>query len=69
MICEKARNLHNDLLPDNPSIGATVDGFKARRGWLDKFHKRSGIHSVIRQGSFQSDTLLRKPERDNLLNS
>ncbi|KAM6468471.1 tigger transposable element-derived protein 1-like [Liasis olivaceus] len=54
MVCEKARKLHSDLLQKNPSTSATSEEFKASRSWFDKFHKRSGIHSVTRHGEASS---------------
>lgn len=54
MIYEKSRKLHSDLLQGNTSISTTHDEFKSSRGWLDKFHKRSVIHCVIRQGKVSS---------------
>ncbi|XP_023239129.1 tigger transposable element-derived protein 1-like [Centruroides sculpturatus] len=54
IICEKAKNLYNDLLIQTPSPSADRQDFKARRGWFDKFRRRTGIHSVIRHGEASS---------------
>jgi len=48
MICEKARQLHDDLVKKYPGTSGDTDVFKAGRGWFEKFKKRSGIHSVVR---------------------
>ena len=47
IICEKARLL--DLVKKMPGMSAAVSEFKASRGWFDKFKKRTGIHSVVKQ--------------------
>lgn len=54
MICEKSRKLYSDLLQENPSTSTRSDEFKAGRGWLDEFHKRSGTYSVMRHGEVTS---------------
>ena len=49
IICEKARQLHADLLTDKPGTsGEGSEVFKASHRWFDKFKKRTGIHSVVR---------------------
>ncbi|XP_037012857.2 zinc finger MYM-type protein 5 isoform X1 [Artibeus jamaicensis] len=51
IICEKARQLHADLLKDKPGTsGESTEVFKASHGWFDKFKKRTGIHSVVKHG-------------------
>ena len=52
IICEKARLLHADLAKKRPRTSAAVSEFKTSRGWFDKFKKRTGIHSVLRQQVF-----------------
>ncbi|XP_068235662.1 tigger transposable element-derived protein 1-like [Palaemon carinicauda] len=42
IICEKASRIYVGL--------EGKQAFKARRGWLDNFKKRTGIHSVVRYG-------------------
>ena len=49
IIYKKARLLHVDLTKKMPITGAAVNEFKASRGWLDKFKKRTDMHSVVRQ--------------------
>ncbi|XP_076346323.1 uncharacterized protein LOC143244827 [Tachypleus tridentatus] len=48
IICDKAKKLHADHLKNTPRTSA--DTFKASREWFEKFRKRNGIHSVVRQG-------------------
>jgi IS30 family transposase len=48
IICETARRLHENLVEKYPS--ADSDVFQASKGWFEKIKKRSGIHSVVRQG-------------------
>lgn len=45
IICEKARQLHGDLVKEKPKtiVDTAGDEFKASRGWLENFKKRSGI--------------------------
>nr|XP_053634985.1 tigger transposable element-derived protein 1-like [Cherax quadricarinatus]XP_053634986.1 tigger transposable element-derived protein 1-like [Cherax quadricarinatus]XP_053634987.1 tigger transposable element-derived protein 1-like [Cherax quadricarinatus]XP_053634988.1 tigger transposable element-derived protein 1-like [Cherax quadricarinatus] len=50
IICEKARQLHDDLVKKMPAMSAEVSEFKASKGWFERFKKRSGIHSVVRHG-------------------
>ncbi|XP_066978517.1 tigger transposable element-derived protein 1-like isoform X3 [Macrobrachium rosenbergii] len=50
IICEKARQLHSDLLAKTPGSSADGEHFKASRGWFERFRRRSGFHSV-RHGS------------------
>ncbi|XP_053234890.1 tigger transposable element-derived protein 1-like isoform X3 [Podarcis raffonei] len=50
IICEKALQLHADLTQNTPGTSAESCIFKASRGWLDNFKRRSGIHSVVRHG-------------------
>ncbi|XP_066444151.1 E3 ubiquitin-protein ligase ZFP91 isoform X1 [Eleutherodactylus coqui] len=51
IICEKARLLYADLLQKLPEATASVlSDFKASRGWLDKFKRRTGIRSGTRRG-------------------
>ncbi|CAH2327822.1 tigger transposable element-derived 1-like [Pelobates cultripes] len=47
IICEKAKALHVDLLKQ-PGTSADAEGFKASRGWFERFKTRSGIDSVVR---------------------
>ncbi|XP_064120723.1 hypoxia up-regulated protein 1-like [Macrobrachium nipponense] len=61
-ICHKASTIFDDLIAQAEDDGgegtsvATPD-VKASRGWFDKFHKRTGIHSVVRHGeAASSDT-------------
>ncbi|CAH2222464.1 tigger transposable element-derived 1-like [Pelobates cultripes] len=50
IICEKAKALHADLLNQQQETSANAEGFKASRGWFERFKTRSGIHSVVRHG-------------------
>ncbi|XP_017778291.1 PREDICTED: uncharacterized protein LOC108563956 [Nicrophorus vespilloides] len=43
MICEKARQLSDDLLKKDPATSADTEVFKASKGWFQKFKRRSGI--------------------------
>ncbi|CAH2225149.1 tigger transposable element-derived 1-like [Pelobates cultripes] len=54
IICEKAKALHADLLKQEPGTSADAEGFKASRGWFERFKTRSGIHSVVRHGEAAS---------------
>ncbi|XP_043575225.1 tigger transposable element-derived protein 1-like [Chiloscyllium plagiosum] len=55
IICEKALHIHRDLLATLPSTStASIEEFKASRGWFDKFCRQIGIHSVIRHGEAAS---------------
>ncbi|XP_034962830.1 tigger transposable element-derived protein 1-like isoform X3 [Zootoca vivipara] len=48
VICEKALQLHADLIKNTPGTSAESCIFKASRGWFDNFKRRSGIHSAVR---------------------
>jgi len=50
MICEKARQLHDDLVKKYSVTSGDTDVSKASGGWFERFKKRSGIHSVVRHG-------------------
>ena len=52
IICEKARLLHADLAKKMRETSAAASEFKASRGWFEKFKKRTGIRSVVRQQVF-----------------
>ncbi|KAM4642474.1 uncharacterized protein O3C94_016790 [Discoglossus pictus] len=55
IICEKAKQLHADLLKDKPATsGESTDVFKASHGWFENFRKRSGIQSLVRHGEAAS---------------
>ncbi|XP_069822087.1 tigger transposable element-derived protein 1-like [Dendropsophus ebraccatus] len=55
IICEKAKILYTDLVSRLPYTSAeNEESFKASRGWFDNFKKRSGIHSVAKQGEAAS---------------
>ncbi|KAM4622316.1 uncharacterized protein O3C94_020140 [Discoglossus pictus] len=44
MICDKAKQLHADVVKDNPAAsGKSSEEFKASRGWFKRFVKRTGI--------------------------
>jgi len=52
IVCEKARAICANLLQQIQSTltkEASVEPFKASRGWLENF-KRTVIHSVVRHG-------------------
>ncbi|XP_063307083.1 tigger transposable element-derived protein 1-like isoform X3 [Pelobates fuscus] len=53
IICKKAKALHADL-NQQPGMSPDVEGFKASRGWFERFKTRSGIHSVVRHGEAAS---------------
>jgi hypothetical protein len=40
IICEKARQLHEDLAEIYSGMSADTDVFQASRGWFEKFKKR-----------------------------
>ncbi|CAL1526524.1 unnamed protein product [Lymnaea stagnalis] len=42
MLCEKAKMLHDDLAKGLADTSAQKDEFKASRGWLENFKKRTG---------------------------
>ncbi|CAH2327525.1 tigger transposable element-derived 1-like, partial [Pelobates cultripes] len=54
IICEKGKALHADLLKQQPGTSADAEGFKASRGWFERFKTRSGIHSVVSHGEAAS---------------
>nr|XP_053647234.1 tigger transposable element-derived protein 1-like [Cherax quadricarinatus] len=54
IICEKAKQLHANLVRKMPGTSAAVSEFKANRDWFDKFKKRTGIHYVVRHGKVAS---------------
>ena len=63
IICEKALEIYNDLLKENPDMSAKGESaftFKASRGWFEKFKHRSGIHSVVRHGEAASSNKAEK---------
>ncbi|XP_067141805.1 tigger transposable element-derived protein 1-like isoform X2 [Centruroides vittatus] len=47
IICEKAKQLHNDIKKRTPGTSVESEEFKGSRGWFNKFRKRSGIHGVV----------------------
>ncbi|XP_069961470.1 putative CENPB DNA-binding domain-containing protein 1 isoform X5 [Cherax quadricarinatus] len=47
IICEKARQSHDDLVKKWPATSSDIYEFKASKGWFERFKKRSGIHSVV----------------------
>nr|XP_053637938.1 tigger transposable element-derived protein 1-like [Cherax quadricarinatus] len=54
IICEKARQLHDDLVKKLPTTSTNICEFKASKGWFERFKNRSGIHSVTRHGEAAS---------------
>ncbi|KAJ7303223.1 hypothetical protein JRQ81_012159 [Phrynocephalus forsythii] len=49
LICEKAKALYTDLLSRLPATSSdNEEGFKASRGWLENFKRRSGVRSVVK---------------------
>ena len=55
IICKKARQLPADLLKDKPGTsGESTEVFKASQGWFNKFKKRTGTPSVVRDGEAAS---------------
>ncbi|XP_050724716.1 tigger transposable element-derived protein 1-like isoform X2 [Eriocheir sinensis] len=50
IICEQARQLHDDLVKKCPGTSADTDVFKASRSWFNNFKKRSGRLSEARHG-------------------
>ncbi|XP_060125417.1 tigger transposable element-derived protein 1 isoform X1 [Zootoca vivipara] len=58
IICEKALQLHADLIANSPGASAEVESFKASHGWFERFKKRTGIHSVGRPGEDASGNKL-----------
>ncbi|KAM4688985.1 tigger transposable element-derived protein 1-like [Discoglossus pictus] len=55
IVCEKARQLHADLMKEKPTASGEIsETFKASHGWFDNFRKRTGIHSVVRHGEAAS---------------
>lgn len=58
------------MLQENPSIRATSDEFKGRRGSLDKFYKRNDPQSVIRHAeAFSPDKVTVDTYKKNSSNS
>lgn len=54
-ICEKARQIFEDLKCNTPSTSATrYEEFRASKGWFERFKGRTGIKSVIRHGEAAS---------------
>ncbi|XP_034979547.1 tigger transposable element-derived protein 1 [Zootoca vivipara] len=51
IICEKALHLHGQLIANTPGASAEAESFKASRGWLEKFKRRSGMHSKHGDGA------------------
>ncbi|XP_068201901.1 tigger transposable element-derived protein 1-like [Palaemon carinicauda] len=64
IICQKASAIFGDLVLAQAEADAgegtskqEPSGFKASRGWFEKFKRRSGVHSVVRHGeAASSDT-------------
>ncbi|KAM4626872.1 uncharacterized protein O3C94_019842 [Discoglossus pictus] len=55
IICQKAKLLHVDLVKEEPTTsGESSDVFNASHSRFDNFKKRTGIHSVVRQGEAAS---------------
>ncbi|XP_068208449.1 tigger transposable element-derived protein 1-like [Palaemon carinicauda] len=58
IICEKASRMYDDLegkqAAERRETSTPAETFKASRGWLDKFKKRTGMHSVVRHGEATS---------------
>ncbi|XP_068209373.1 tigger transposable element-derived protein 1-like [Palaemon carinicauda] len=58
IICEKASRIYDDLkgkqAAEKVETSTAAETFKASRGWLDNFKKRSGIHLVVRHGEAAS---------------
>ncbi|XP_068235700.1 tigger transposable element-derived protein 1-like [Palaemon carinicauda] len=58
IICEKASRIYNDLEGNQATkkgeTSTPAETFKASRGWLDDFKKRTGIHSVVMHGEASS---------------
>ncbi|XP_053235637.1 uncharacterized protein LOC128409319 isoform X1 [Podarcis raffonei] len=54
IICEKALQLHADLIANAPGPSAEIESFKASHGWFERFKRRTGIHSVVRHGEAAS---------------
>nr|XP_008121686.2 PREDICTED: uncharacterized protein LOC103281586 [Anolis carolinensis]XP_016854097.1 PREDICTED: uncharacterized protein LOC103281586 [Anolis carolinensis] len=62
IVCEKARAIYGDLVRRKPGTStgkASEESFKASRGWLDNFKKRTGIVSDITRRNVNS--ALKKP--------
>ncbi|XP_068245036.1 tigger transposable element-derived protein 1-like [Palaemon carinicauda] len=58
IICEKASRIYEDLkgkqAVEKGETSTPAETFKACRGWLDNFKKRTGIQSVVRHGEAAS---------------
>nr|XP_053630700.1 tigger transposable element-derived protein 1-like [Cherax quadricarinatus] len=54
IICEKARQLHDDLVKKLHANSGDVSEFKASKGWFERFKNCTGIHSVVRHGEAAS---------------
>ena len=54
LVCQKARDIYNDLLKSSPGTSDETFEFKASRGWFEKFKRRTGIHSIVRHGEAAS---------------
>lgn len=63
-ICQKAKQIYQDLKNKTPGSSSDVDNvdFKGSRGWFDNFKKRTGINSVVRNGEAASAD--KKPTND-----
>ncbi|XP_068210334.1 tigger transposable element-derived protein 7-like [Palaemon carinicauda] len=52
IICENASRIYDDLkrktAAEKEETSTTTETFKASRGWLDNFKKRTAIHSAVR---------------------
>ncbi|XP_068213367.1 tigger transposable element-derived protein 1-like [Palaemon carinicauda] len=61
IICEKASRIYDDLkgkeAAEKGETSTPAETFKASRGWLDNFKKRTGIHSVARHEEAASSDL------------
>uniref|UniRef100_A0A1I8PHF3 HTH CENPB-type domain-containing protein n=1 Tax=Stomoxys calcitrans TaxID=35570 RepID=A0A1I8PHF3_STOCA len=48
IICEKAKSIFADLVERTPGSSAVREEvFKASKGWVENFKKRTGIHEII----------------------
>ncbi|GFS36825.1 jerky protein homolog-like [Nephila pilipes] len=56
VICQKARQIYQELKMKKPGSSSEVDeeDFKGSRGWFDNFKKRTGIHNVAKHGEAAS---------------
>ena len=55
IICEQARELHDNLVNNDPGTSADTNAFKASRGWFMRFKRRSGIESLVRQKAIMEE--------------